>query len=172
MAELGWPDNHHFDAAVGWLTLGNKDDARAELEALSKANRSQTEVLALEWRLLAAERRWEEAAEVAEKRLRKGADQPEAWIERSYALHEIRRTREALDKLLPAATLFPKVSTISYNLACYTCQLGETAAARRWLKKALHASRNPSERKLRILAAQQDRDLEPLWGELKEGRFG
>jgi len=38
---------------------------------------------------------------------------------KQLALHELKRTQEAFDLLLPAADKFPAPWTIPYNLACY-----------------------------------------------------
>ena len=55
----------------------------------------------------------------------------------SDLLHELRRTQEAREALLPAVKKFPEASLIPYNLACYACQLGDPAEARQWLRKAI-----------------------------------
>jgi predicted Zn-dependent protease len=88
-------------------------------------------------------------------------------VHRSFALHELRRTREAYDQLLAAAGRFPKEMIIPYNLACYTCQLGDLAAARRWLERALALGGNPRQKLLRLESALEDTDLQPLWEELR-----
>src|SRR5258708_5707210 len=103
MTDLAWPDPHHANAATGWLMLGNLVEARVESEKLSAPSRHQPQVLDIEWRLLAGEHRWAEAVVAAESRLTATPDDPEPWIHRSFALHELRRTREAIDLLLPAA---------------------------------------------------------------------
>lgn len=164
-----WPDNHHLNAAIGWLTLGNSAEARADLERLSPGHRALPEVLAVEWQLLAVERRWKDAAQVAGLWVEAAPGSPEAWIQRSFALHETRCTREAWDKLLPAATLFPGISTIPYNLACYACQLGDLDGGRRWLRRSLLIIKGKTERRIWVSAAQRDPDLKPLWDELREG---
>jgi tetratricopeptide (TPR) repeat protein len=85
--------------------------------------------------------------------------EPVGWINRSYALHQLKRTREALDTLLPAAAKFPDNLTIAYNLACFACQLGLLAEANRWLKQAMKlADSNQIQ-----LVALEDPDLKPLW---------
>jgi Flp pilus assembly protein TadD len=169
---MDWPDQHHLNAAIGWLGLGNPAEARAEFEQLTPRQRALPAALAFEWRLLATEARWREAAAVAERWVETEPGSPEAWIQRSFALHECQATREAWDKLLPAATLFPRVNTIAYNLACYACQLGNLDAARRWIRRCLLILKNPVERRLWSTTAQRDSDLQPLWTELSEGKLG
>ena len=44
--------------------LGNVREARAEFEFLTSRSRQRLEVLGLEWQLLAAEKRWKDAATV------------------------------------------------------------------------------------------------------------
>ena len=46
-----------------------------------------------------------------------------------------------------------------YNLACYECQLGRLAEAKRWLVAAFELG-NPRQTKLMAL---DDPDLRPLW---------
>jgi hypothetical protein len=50
-------------------------------------------------------------------------EQSNGWIHRSYALHELKRTQEAFDNLLPVADNFSKVWTVPYNLSCYCAHL-------------------------------------------------
>ena len=168
MADLEWPAPHHLNATLGWLMLGDVTEARAEFEKLSAASRERPQVRSVEWSLLARERRWEEAVVTAEAQLAATPDDPEPWIHRSYALHELQRTREAFDLLLPAAERFPKESTIPYNLACYTCQLDDLPGARRWFARALTFGKSPVEMLDRLRAALQDADLQPLWPEFRQ----
>jgi Flp pilus assembly protein TadD len=169
---VDWPDNHHLNAAIGWLTLGNTVEARADLERLTPGHRALPDALAVEWQLLATERRWKDAAKVADRWVEAAPERPEAWIQRSFALHEGGLTQEAWDKLLPAATLFPGIHTIAYNLACYACQLGNLDAARRWLRRSMLIIKDKAKRRMWTSAAQQDRDLEPLWAEIRAGKLG
>jgi tetratricopeptide (TPR) repeat protein len=168
MTDLEWPDHHHVNATVGWLMLGNVVEARAEFERISDPTRRRPDVLEIEWSLLAGELRWEEAVGTAETQLAAMPDQPEPWIHRSFALHELRRTREAFERLLPAFERFPEVATIPYNLACYTCQLGDLPASRQWFARWLAFGKGPAEKLLRLQAALQDADLQPLWPELHQ----
>ncbi len=168
MADLDWPDQHHFNATLGWLMLGNPAEARAEFEKLSDPSRREPPVLGLEWSLLARELRWEEAVVVAGDQLAATPDDPEPWIHRSFALHELRRTQEAFELLMPALKRFPKETTIPYNLACYTSQLGDLAAARNWFHRVLALGRTTGEKLHRLAAALEDKDLKPLWPEIRQ----
>ena len=86
------------------------------------------------------------------------------WIDRSFALHELGRTREAHDNLVSVAGRFEKIWTIPYNLACYACQLGNRSEALEWLKKAFAV-----EDKNRLFkVAMEDSDLEPLRGDIRK----
>lgn len=168
MLSLEPPDNHFLDAATGWLMLGNAEEARREFEQLSPTARKHPDALDFEWRWLAHLKRWEEAVTVAQQLVDHCPKRADAWIHRSFALHELRRTREAFDLLLPALKKFPKETTIPYNLACYTCQLGDLPAARQWLERALALDKSPAEKRERLRAALEDPDLKPLWPELRQ----
>jgi tetratricopeptide (TPR) repeat protein len=164
MSELQPPDIHHLSAAEGWLELGNAREAQAELDCISPAGQGRIEVLAIRWGILAHFKSWEQGVVVAARIVELVPKEVFGWIHRSYALHELKRTREARDLLQPAAKLFPKVETIPYNLACYECQLGDLAAARDWFRRAL---------KLHVKAelqarALEDEDLKPLWPEIRQ----
>ena len=162
------PDTHYLNAATGWLMLGDVGEARSEFNQIRLALRTHPEVLDFEWRLLSREQRWLAAADVGERLVQACPGDANAWVHRSYALHELRRTREAFEQLLPAAGRFPTEMIIPYNLACYTCQLGDLAAAQRWLARSLAFSENVPQKILRLESALEDTDLEPLWPELRE----
>ena len=168
MLPLEPPDTHYLNAATGWLMLGDIAEAREEFNQIRLAMRTHPQVLECEWRLLAREERWLAAAEVGERLVQASPNDVNAWVHRSFALHELRRTREAFELLLPAAGRFPTETLIPYNLACYTCQLGDLAAAQRWLDQSLALSQNVHQKLARLQSALEDVDLEPLWPELRE----
>jgi hypothetical protein len=59
---------------------------------------------------------------------------------------------------------FPDQQFMRFNLACYSCQLGNLKEAMEWLKKAIEM---PSEKDIRQLALK-DPDLQPLWDQIAE----
>lgn len=163
MKDLQPPDSHLLNAASGWLGLGLPREAAAELEQLSPSARAHPDVLTVEWELLARGGRWPEALEIASRLLAADLNRPTGWINRSYALHELRRTDEAHESLLAAYSRFPEVGVIPYNLACYACQMGRLDEARKWLREAMVRDG----REIVIGRARDDHDLLPLRDELE-----
>jgi tetratricopeptide (TPR) repeat protein len=163
MIELEPPDNHHLRAAIGWLELGNSAEARGELDRIAPGHRNHPDVLEASWRIGAQEKDWTSALEIARRLVGADPANPAGWIHQSYSLHELKRTREAYDLLLPAIDQFPELSTIPYNLACYLCQLGDLDQARRWLARAVEL-RGKEDIKSVALA---DPDLKPMWEEIQ-----
>jgi len=159
MPELKDMDNVHLEAAEGWLGLGLPLDALEELEKISHARRALPDFLHVRYEICAASKQWESAAEVAKELCRISPDAPSGFIQLAYSLHELRRTTEALNALLTVADRFPDVPTISYNLACYHCQLGDLPAASKCLKRALKLGGAANIKKM----ALGDLDLKPLW---------
>jgi Flp pilus assembly protein TadD len=133
--DLDYPDLHHARAAQGWLELDQSSEADLELACISPAGRARPEVLDLRWRIEVARQDWVAATDTASRVVEIAPWLVSGWIHRSYSLHELHRTREAWDLLLPAADRFPTNSIVPYNLACYACQLGDLASARHWLRR-------------------------------------
>jgi hypothetical protein len=166
MGQINPPDTHHLEAAEGWLGLGNHAEALAELDEISPELRSHPLVLELRWQINAGAEQWDACLDIAASLIQLTPERPFGWIHRAYAL---RRTaggglQTAYDSLLPAAQKFPEVAIIPYNLACYTCQMGDHHEARKWLEKAFARADYQQLKRM----ALDDPDLEPLWPELRK----
>jgi predicted Zn-dependent protease len=153
------PDSHHLSAAEGWLLLGNHREANDELKRITLQARFHPDVLLVRWEIYARDQHWEFAHTIAHGMVALTPDEPVGWINRSFALHQMKRTQEAWRSLLPAARKFPNNPTVAYNLACYACQLGLLEESSKWLQKAIATG---DAEKIKTLA-RQDPDLEPLW---------
>jgi Flp pilus assembly protein TadD len=153
------PDTHHLKAAEGWLELGNAVEARVELEQIAPAFHGHPEVLEVRWGIAAKAKDWQGCVEIASALVKKAPKNPSGWIHRSYALHELKRTVQALDELLPAAAKFPKEWVIPYNLACYCTRLGRLEEARGWLEAAFKLGDRARLKEM----ALADPDLEMIW---------
>lgn len=156
------PDSHYLAAAEGWLGLGNSHEAERELDQISFALRAHPEVLRVRYHLYEAGRKWELAAETAQNLCHLLPDTPFGWIHLAYSLHELKRTREAYNVLMPVVDKFPEEYILRYNLACYACQLGNIEEARQWLDKAMALGGSDEVKK----TALTDPDLQPMWTEI------
>jgi len=94
--------------------------------------------------------------------LKQVPERPQAWLHLAYSARRASDggLRAAFDVLSPAAAKFPQEPTIPYNLACYTCQLGQLKEAWNWLERAFDVAADP--RPIKSMALD-DPDLEPLW---------
>lgn len=166
MKPLLTPDAHHYNAAVGWLELGNRIEARAEMALISQENYQHPLVLNLRWSLDAEEKKWDAALVTAQEIIAVSPDDAAGWLHCAYALRRAKSggLEKALAFLEPAADMFPNEPVIPFNLACYACQLNQLDEARQWLKRAFKIG---GEEDIRFMALADD-DLKPLWAELKK----
>lgn len=150
-------DQRHLLASEGWLELGLPLEAEKELEKVTLSLRGHPLVLEMRWHILAKQKKWEACVEVATVVVKLAPEMSDGWIHRSFALHELQRTQEAYDQLVPVVDKFPKVWTITYNLACYSSRLHQFDKAQQWLKQALAVDKKTVQE-----AAEEDDDLKPL----------
>ncbi len=164
MKPLDVPDIHHLRAAEGWLELGDGGEALRELENISPDEKNHPAVLELRFEILAKKGDWDVCRDIAEVIAKHLPDIAAGWLHLAYATRRATggSVQAAFDILQPMAEKFPEEPTIPYNLACYVCQLGRLAEARKWLKRAFAAG-NITQLKLMAL---DDRDLQPLWKEI------
>lgn len=139
-------------------------EAWVEMEKLSSGGRTKIEALTVSWKIFASQERWEEAVNMGREMVRTAPSITEGWINRSFALHEMRRTAEARAELLPAVEWFPKEPIIPYNLACYACQLGDMEAASRWFSEAV---KRGGAKKMKAMGLD-DPDLLPMKEEIRK----
>lgn len=163
--ELEAEDWHRLRAAAGWIELGLPAEAEAELSGLRESARAHPAALDLGWSCLAAQERWEEAYVVAEGMIRLHAGLLSGWINRAYSARRMKGggLELALEKLLPAATLFGKEPMVAFNLACYLVRLGRLEEGWRWYREA----ESRGEAKTLRLQALADKDLEELWERIR-----
>jgi len=160
MKSLEQADRVHLNAAEGWFGLGDLVSASDELEKITPAFRAHPAVLLMRCKIYQAAKKWGYLIEISQTLIEQLPKLAEAWIHRSYALHELNQTREAFDLLLPAAKKFPKLPVIPYNLACYACQLGKLEDAMKQIEQAIDLGGKKNDIRLDAL---EDPDLEPLW---------
>ena len=183
MASLEPPDSHVLSAALGWLGLGNLEEAEIEIKRLTRPATRHPDVLEFVWVLLSRREDWIAAAATAKSLKKIAPDRPQGWIHYSYALRRAEGggLEASWKALLPAYEKFPEEPVIPYNLACYACQMNRLEDAREWLGKALKIEETQAIRTENLRPelfknqansiknmALRDEDLKPLWKEIKK----
>jgi len=163
MDDLEPHDVMHLNAAEGWLGLGNVIEADKELKQIAPAMRSHPEVMAVRYNMMAKAECWQACEEIADNLVTLVPESTFGWIHRSFALHEMKCTQEALDKLLPALDLFPDEILIRYNLACYECVLGNMSQAKLHLVEAFDLAHKQDCTDQWKASMLKDEDLKPFW---------
>src|SRR5215469_13014781 len=158
LVKLTAEERRVLDEAEGWLGLGDLKEAGPALARLPASVAEHPLVLSARWQFHAAQKEWEPALEIAAALTKAAPESPYGWVHRSFCLHELKRTEEARDNLMPVLGRFPDDPLMRYNLACYECQLGRMEQALDWLQKAFSIG---DARKLREMALE-DPDLKPL----------
>ncbi len=163
---LPFPDHRHYEAATGWLMLGDAQSALEELTQLSARSRANPEVLQLEWGIHAERRDWAAAAATAQRLTEAAPDCAFGWVHRAYALRRMPGGGLpcAWEALQPALARFPKSQIIAYNLACYAAQLGRLDEAWGLFQRAIAVT--PKLVDLLRMALKDD-DLRPLWPRIR-----
>jgi tetratricopeptide (TPR) repeat protein len=164
MQTFGPTERFHLIAATGWLELGDWKEGALELDQLGPELQNHPDVLRVRWALASAAKNWQRAVEFASALAQKEPDDSFGFIHQAYALHEMKRTRDAWALLSAVADKFPKEYLVHYNLACYACQLGERDKAMELLAKAFKAG---GTRDVRAMALK-DPDLAELSSQIKQ----
>jgi len=158
------PDSRQLPADAGQLELVNHSEANEVLDISTPALRTHPEVLEVRYAVYVAGKKWAEALEAASALVEQAPNRATSWLHRAYALHRLGRTREARNALLAVADSFPRDWLLRYNLAQYSCQLGEAKAAWDWLQQAFALGGSAQIK----ATALNDPDLEPLWDDLEK----
>ena len=141
---IGFPDEHHLDAAIGWLMLDNPEEAKLEVDRISLLGRLLPETMVLRWQIFARLARWEQARNVAEVCTRICPGQAAGWLCLAYALYRLDQPRQAWEVLLPKVSLFPQMRGLPYLLACFAAKAGLNQESTEWLAQSA-AMGGPSE---------------------------
>lgn len=157
--EFNFSEKMVLRAAEGWLELGDWRSAEEELSRIRPELQDHVSLLKLRIEITSAAKDWERVVELAGLLIGHVPGESTGYLRRAFALHELRRTREAWDTLLPVAGKFLDEWIVPYNLACYAAQLGDLEVSRKWLDRAFKLG----DAKTLKLEAKRDPDLAPLW---------
>ncbi len=149
-------------AAQGYSELGLPELALDELNLLPEDIRGSA--LGVESRLsvLMQARRWKRALSVGRELCRLAPDRTAGFIHTAFCLHELGKSREALEVLNSGPAALKAEPTYHYNLACYEAALGNIEQARAHLNVSFAMDKSLKD------YARTDPDLKPL--ALSEGK--
>ena len=84
------------------MELGNHEEANEELELIDAPLRAHPDVLEVRWLIYQKVENWELCKDIGTALVKLVPERSTGWIQRSFALHEMKRTQEAYDELKPA----------------------------------------------------------------------
>jgi hypothetical protein len=163
MSSLPNIDQEHLNSAIGWLELGNQEEANEELEKISSAMRSHPDVLEARWLVYVLADMWEGALVISKALTEVSPERAQGWLCHAECLRRCHGTQAAWEFLLPASLRFLNEPMFPYTLACYACQMRDYGEAEEWLRKALEQGGD----KIKSQALENP-DLEPFWERLQE----
>ena len=150
--------------ALGYLGLGLVKEAADELETIEGTDRLSIPVMLARIELYMEAKDWELLVAAAKGVARADPTRERAWIGWAYGLRCLEQVAEARTVLLEADLLHGKTcALLHYNLACYECLLGDTAATMTRLRRACKIGGKQFK-----TMALDDTDLKPMWGQIAE----
>ena len=133
-------------------------EASDELESIEGDDRLANEVLIPRSDLYMRAKQWDLLEAMTRELTQRDPSYEKGWIDRAYALREMKRVPEAKAVLLEAEPTHGKASgVLHYNLACYHCLLGELEETKTRLRRACQLSEKFK------TCALEDPDLIALW---------
>lgn len=158
------PDSIYFQAALGWLELGNWREANEEIENISPANKVHPDILQVRCKIYHDAGKWDYLAEVANALCTMLPESSFGPVHLAHALRKLNRPSEGRDALLPVADKFPDEWKIPFHLACCYCRMGELKESLAWLTRAMDVAGKIDIRTM----ALDEADLEPMWLDISE----
>jgi len=149
-----------LEAARGYCELGLPALAWEEIAPLRRPLGHLSSLMETELMILLMEKRWIEGLALALRLQRQHPDQPAGWLQASFCLHELGRTREALERLVSGPRVLRSVALFHYNRGCYLARLGNLHDAMASLRRAFEMDADY------LQSAREDPDLAALRDQL------
>jgi len=143
-------------AAQGYSELGLPDLALAELDQLPEEVNGSAIGTESRLSVLMQAKRWKPALTVGRELCRIAPDKTAGFIHTAFCLHEMGKSREALEVLNSGPAALKAEPTYHYNLACYEAALGNIEQARAHLNVSFAMDKSLKD------FARTDPDLKPL----------
>lgn len=133
--EIGFPDAHHVNAAIGWLDLGAPAEAALELDRASFKTLSHPEVLLLRWKICARSNNWHLALYLGRTLVRVVPEKPSSWLCLAFSLVNVQGAFDAWQELLEAARRHPRLSSVPMFLSRLCAQMTANGSSNEWLRR-------------------------------------
>ena len=117
-------------ASQGYSELGLPELALAELDLLPEEVGNSPIGIESRLSVLMQAKRWKPALGVGRELCRVAPDKTAGFIHTAFCLHEMGKSREALELLSSGPPALKAEPTYHYNLACYEAALGNLKEAR------------------------------------------
>lgn len=161
---LNFTDFHILRAVEAWTELGNYPEAHRELDSIALEKQAHPDVMEYRFQIYASAKEWDAAATIARKITERDPSRAAGWLHLAYATRRASSgsLQAAWDILSPASERFPENALIQYNLACYSCQMGQLDEAKLRLRNAFKTGNAKEIKRM----ASSDPDLQPLGKEI------
>ncbi len=160
MNTLPISDQHHLDAAEGWIELGNFEEAKRELQQISEQFKCDPDVIEMRYRVDCRPECWDAVHELVMAMRNSMPEKPRIDFYLAMIQFYGKKYQEAYETLRPVVDELPEDWTIAYCLACYCCKLGKVDEAKIWLHKAIDLGGEELRQD-----AMADPDFAPLWAQ-------
>ena len=125
-----------LEAARGYCELHLPELAWDEIAPLRRPLGHTPELIETELMILMQQRRWTETLALALRLQKLLPEHPAGWLQSAFCLHEMGRTKDALEKLVSSPRAMRKEALFHYNCACYLAVLGHLHEAMTALRKS------------------------------------
>lgn len=126
-------------ASLGWIELGNLDEAAAVLDKFPAVLQEHPDILQTRFFVLASAERWEKALAIAEQLLREAPERSISWITWGYSMASLGRAGEAYAKIEPVVEKFPDDHSIRRTMGVLASKLRKPEDSAKWFRAAIDA---------------------------------
>lgn len=155
---LHQPELTRFMEAVGWVELGNYQEALLSLDGLPQKVQDSFDVLRLRWSALYKLKDFEGCKEVGSFLISQYQNQLDSWMLYAQAYYNLKDYTKACEILKSVESQFAKDWHFAYDYACYLSLTHDFDATARWIKIA---KKQGGAKKISQMIAQ-DSDFDPF----------
>lgn len=166
LRKLGFPNRFYYEAAEGWLLLGDDRESLRELEQISADQNTHPDVLNLRWRISSKRGEWDHCLVVARAMTQLYPTDARSWIALAESFYALGDVHKAFKIAAANCADFPDCWSLLYDAACYACLVGKFDKAKHYFQLAMQVGDPKAIRS----KASQDPNLKALCREPARAR--